>query len=345
MRTAAPVLVVGNGDPVHVGRHLMVGAQTLGVDAVLCDSRDAFDAPAWRRRFNWWMRGHRPSALDSFSRTVVETVHQRGCRSLLTTGLAPVSSEALERIGQLGVRRLNFLTDDPWAASHRAPWFMKALPRYDRVFTPRTANMSELISLRGPAVSYLPFAYAPDAHFPDASLTADEREQYESDLMFAGGADRDRIAALVPFIEAGFRVRLYGGYWEKDGRTAPAARGFLDLTGLRRAVAAAKVCLCLVRRANRDGHSMRSFELPAMGACMLVEESEDHRQLFGTDGDAVAYFRDAEDGIAQLRLLLADPHRRAAMAARARALIERGGHTYAHRLQAMLGRVRETEVA
>jgi spore maturation protein CgeB len=345
MIASSPLLVVGNGDPVHVGRHLMVGAATLGIDAVLCDSRDAFDAPTWQRRFNWWVRGHRPSALEPFSRRVVETAHQRGCRSILATGLAPISAKALQRLGQRGVQRLNFLTDDPWASSHHAPWFLKALPHYDHIFTPRTANIGELRRLGGPAVSYLPFAFAPDVHCPDASLTVSDRERYQADLMFAGGADRDRIAALVPFVDAGFNVRLYGGYWDQDARTAPAANGFLDGAGLRKAVAAAKVCLCLVRRANRDGHSMRSFELPAMGACILVEDSDDHRDLFGPDGEAVVYFSTPEQGVAQLRQLLTDPDRRTAMAARARAAIARGHHAYADRLQAMLGRVRAAEVA
>ena len=41
----------------------------------------------------------------------------------------------LGAIGRLGIERINFLTDDPWNPAHHAPWFMKALPEYDEVFT------------------------------------------------------------------------------------------------------------------------------------------------------------------------------------------------------------------
>ena len=331
----ARILLVGNPDPVHVGAHFMSAAHTLGIAVRLCDSRDAFAAPAWRRKLNWWLRGHRPSALRSFSERVVHAARADRVSAVLTTGIAPLDVDAVRMLGRLGVKRLNFLTDDPWNPEHRAPWFLHALHHYDHVFTPRRGNMADLRSLGGPAVSYLPFAYAPETHHPAASLTAGDRERFRADLVFVGGADPDRVRVVTPFIEAGFDVALYGGYWDRYASTRAHARGFLNADDLRKAIGGGAVSLCLVRRANRDGHSMRSFEVAAMAGCMLVEDTDEHRQIFGAGENAVTYFRTSRDGIVSLRALVDNATRRAAMSARVRELVCHGEHTYAARLREM----------
>jgi spore maturation protein CgeB len=39
---------------------------------------------------------------------------------------------------------VNYLTDDPFNPAHQASWFLDELPEYDRVFSTRHANMSDL---------------------------------------------------------------------------------------------------------------------------------------------------------------------------------------------------------
>jgi hypothetical protein len=53
----------------------------------------------------------------------------------------------------------------------------------------------------------------------------------------------------------------------------------------------ARVCVPLSRPADRDGHAMSTFELPSMKASMLVEDSDEHREFFGAEGEAVLHFR------------------------------------------------------
>jgi hypothetical protein len=339
------LLIVGNADPVHLGAHLLNASRSLGVSATLADTRAAFDAPAWRRRFNWWLRGHRPSALGPFGEQVVQIVRDESIECVLSTGIAPLDVETLRALGRHGVRRLNFLTDDPWNVEHRAPWFSRALREYDHVFTPRKANIGDLMSVGGPSVSYLPFGFAPEIHYPELPATADERHRYAADLVFAGGADPDRVRAVTPFLDAGFDVALYGGYWDRQKETRAHARGFLSGNDLRKAIAGGAVCLCLVRRANRDGHAMRTFEVAAMGGCMLVEDTSDHRDFFGEDDEAVVYFQTPRDAMERLRELLNDAPRRARLALRVRERIMRGAHTYADRLQHMMAPLSEAEVA
>ena len=91
-----------------------------------------------------------------------------------------------------------------------------------------------------------------------------------------------------------------------------------------------------MRRANRDGHVMRSFETAAIGACMLVEETEEHRAIFGEDCQCVSYFKTPTDAASQARELLLKSAERARHAAAVRELITKGPNTYRDRLRQML---------
>jgi hypothetical protein len=236
----------------------------------------------------------------------------------------------LAEIGALGVRRWNFPTDDPWNPAHRAPWYLENLPLYDHVFTPRRANLADFQAAGCARVSYLPFAYAPEIHFPEPAGDETERARLAADVLFVGGGDADRLPPVTALIQAGFRVALYGGYWNRHAATRSAHRGMADPPLVRKATSAARIVLALVREANRDGHAMRSFEAPAMGACLLAQETAEHREILG---DTVAYFRTIPELIEQARTLLQDENRRTRLAAAARARITAGGNTYADRWQ------------
>jgi spore maturation protein CgeB len=302
----------------------------------LCDSRQAFEAPRWLVRLNWHLRGRRPARLRSFSELVVQACRDFHPTRLLSTGIAPVDKKALMAIRDLGVTRLNFLTDDPWNPLHRAPWFLEALPHYDHVFSPRQSNLDTLRVLGCREVSYLPFAYAPSQHYCERAAS-EEETRLSSDVIFVGGADRDRFPLAAALIAAGLRVALYGAYWNRYPDAGKHYRGQADPPTLRKATGAASIALCLVRRANRDGHVMRSFEIPAIGACMLVEDTAEHREILGPDGEAVVYFRSIPEMIDKSRWLLDRPVERQRLADAAHARITAGRHTYQDRLAAMLG--------
>lgn len=330
------IVIVGNPDPIHVGAHFNHAAQGLNLKIRLCDSREAFTGPAWLTKFNWWIRGHRPSRLREFSDQLVRVCQEFQPSWILSMGLAPIDHRALTAIRKLGVQRLNFLTDDPWNRAHRAPWFMKSLPCYDDVFSTRRSNLQELRLLGCARVSYLPFAYAPELHFLEPMTTQDEQVHFASDMVFAGGADRERLTYIFALIRAGFKVALYGGYWDRFRETRAYTRGHADPQTLRKAIGGAKVALCLIRRANRDGNSMRTFEVPAIGACMLTEDTEEHREVFGGDGEAVVYFRSIPEMLERARWLLDREDERRRLATAAHRLITQGENSYADRLKSML---------
>jgi spore maturation protein CgeB len=82
---------------------------------------------------------------------------------------------------------------------------------------------------------------------------------------------------------------------------------------------------------------MRTYEAAASGACMLVERTPEHEEIFGKDGEAVCFFRDIPDMLAQCKRLVVDEPLRRRLAEAAFRRITEGHNTYRDRLATMLG--------
>lgn len=328
-------LIVGNCGGSGVGGSFARACDEIGVPFTQIESNGAMDGPALPRRLLWHFRDHRPIRLEEFSSEVVEFCRTRRPSVILSTGIAPLTVEALAGIKKLGCYCTNYLTDDPWNPSHRSRWFLRALSIYDHVFTTRRVNLTDLQALGVRRVSYLPFAWDPTL-CPERKYSENELRDYTADIVFAGGGDLDRVPYFVALARAGFRVALYGSYWDRFAGTRNLARGRLPVSDLPKAIAGARIALCLVRRANRDGHCMRTFEVPAAGGCMLTEDTEEHREILGREGECVLYFRTTDEMIAKARWLLENDTERARLAFAVRAHIRTSSNTYANRVTRIL---------
>lgn len=230
---------------------------------------------------------------------------------------------------------MNFLTDDPWNPAHRAGWFMESLLEYDHIFNPRLANMDDLRRHGCRKTSYLPFAYSPAVHFPP-------RENSTSamlgaiDVAFVGGADLDRIPYIDALIKSGVKLGLYGHYWDRFRLTRKHVAGMASPELMRLVASRAKVSLCLVRRGNRDGHCMRTFELAAMGACILAEHTAEHEEILGQEGEAVLYFSNIVEMVEKVHWLLSRDSVRDELRAQCYERITTRCHQYQDRLRSIL---------
>jgi len=327
------LVVVGASGGTNVGESLFFAGQQLGLRVQLLDTREAMRGPWPFVKVCWHLFGHRPARLAAFSRKVIAVCEATRPRWVLSTGIAPVNEPAVRALGQLGIRTLNFLTDDLWNPAHRAPWAQRAIRAYDCVVSPRRANISDLSALGCRSVKYVPFGYDPRHCFPEPEIDF----RVASDVIFVGGADEERARWLGPLLSHNIRVALYGSYWHRYPQTRGKDRGQAAPDVIRRATAAAKIALCLVRHSNRDGHVMRSIEIPAIGACMLAEDTAEHRELFGPDGESVRYFDSPAQMFERIAWLLNRPDERARLAGAAHRRVTQGNYAYVHRLAEMLG--------
>jgi spore maturation protein CgeB len=330
------ILVVGGPTETSIGKSFVRAARALGYECMFLDQWDAFQAPSIIRKLNWHLRGHLPTHLRSFSSRVEKTALINSIDVILSTGVAPIDADALGRLHQSGIEIINYSTDDPFGNSHRAQWFLSTLPLYDTVFTPRQSNIEEFRAKGVRNIVYLPFGYDEDLFFPPPDISPETAAHYASDVLFVGGADGDRIPFIESIIENRMNIGLYGGQWGKYPATKMHHRGEISVAQIRLATKCAKIALCLVRKSNRDGNSMRTYEVPAIGACMLVERTDDHEILFGKEGEAVLYFTSKDEMVMKMQWLLAHETERAFLAEKAHSIIVEGGHTYRDRLISIL---------
>ena len=340
---ARRVVLVGNASQEHFGAHLLAGAEEAQVDVTLLDLKQAWSRNKWVNRISFHLLRRRPAHLRSYSAHVVETCAALRPDLLLATGIAPLSAAALRAIGRLGIPRANYLTDDPWNETKTAGFFWQAAREYDTIFTCRHSHIGDLRALGCKDVRFLWLAYNPRMHFSEQPANETERERFACDIAFVGGGDETRRKLVLELLRAGCDLKLYGGYWGDFPDTRAHYRGVALGRDQRLAVSGGLVNLCMGRAANRDGHAMRSFELPAMGACMIAEDTPEHRELFGPEGECAFYYRTPADIVRHVRALRADPERARRVGQNAEARIRTPHNTYAARLRTMVELVARRE--
>jgi spore maturation protein CgeB len=330
---AAKLALLGLLDGTHIGGSFARGAAALGIESILFDAEQAAVGPRLLRSLSWHLGDRRPLHLDRFSNELCETCARAKPDILIATGTAPLTKSALRSLRRLGIVSVNYSTDDPWNPAMRSNWHLRALPSYDFVFSPRRSNLDDFRRLGCGKVHYLSFGYD-ESLFASGACSGNSQAH---DVLFVGGADPDRVAFMKEFMRYLPMVVVVGGYWERHPAFRFCALGIKPPKIIRALTAAAKVNLCLVRRANRDGHVMRSFEIAAAGGCMLAEDTDEHREIFGPEGEATLYFRNAKEAAERARALLCNPSERKRLAAALHRRILGGAHTYADRLATILG--------
>ena len=328
------VAFVGPVGNTHLCGSFHRAAQDIGLTSIAIDTGRAYLGPGILRKLAWHFADRRPLQMRQFSEDVLTSIRQHRPQVLLTFGQAPLNSLAISAAREGGVTCVNFSTDDPFNKVVGAQWHLEDLKCYDHVFTPRLANVDELRRL-GPAdVHYLPFGY--DQHLFGAVEPSETVDQKAADVLFVGGADADRAAFFADFMKAGPLPTFVGGYWDRYSHTRHLTLGLQNAARLQRLTADAGVNICLVRRANRDGHVMRSFEIPAVGGFLLAEDTEEHREIFGAEGNLVLYFSSAKEAAEKTVRILALPVERKRMAAALRNYVTSAGHKYEDRLRTIM---------
>jgi spore maturation protein CgeB len=338
------ILLVGSGEFFHVGAFLARALCSLGYQYAFVDESFFLKATETSlfHKVAFRLLRRRPLSYWSFNRSLIDTACDFRPDVMLVTKGSYISPRTLATIKQrTSTVLINYATDDPFNASVSTPDLVAAIPHYDVYACTKRAIMADVRSSGCSHAVYVPFAYEPELHFPEMPRCQTELETFACDLAFAGGMDGDRIDMLGPLRTSipELRLNLYGGYWNRHRQFRRFYRGFVIGRSYRLALGAAKMVLCLVRRANRDGHSMRSFEVPACGGFMLAERTEEHLELFEEDKEA-AYFDCPEELVDKVRYYSTHDSERGRIAGAAHKRAISSKWSYRDRLLEMLHAVR-----
>lgn len=314
-----------------MGKSLSRAAETMELDHEIVDIDVAYRSTWISEKLNWHLLGKRPAHINLFNRALIETAEQFQPDVLISTGIAPISQKTLKTMSDRGIICINYQTDDPWNPAHRTHRFLQALPYYHNVFYPRHSTGYDLEHLCTGRCHYLPFAYDPDLFFIE-----DSAKPHAVDLGFVGAAESFRASCLGAAANAGMSMNIYGSGWDTYSNLRTHARGTVGGEQVRATISDAAINPCFVRRSNRDGHCMRTYEIPAAGGCILAERTEEHETILGAEGDTATYFSSAAELVEKTDYLLNHPQERETLARNLHVHITSGGNTYQDRLNTML---------
>jgi spore maturation protein CgeB len=247
---------------------------------------------------------------------------------------ASIAPETLAKIkAETGATLINYATDDPFNSSVSTRELIESISLFDIYACTKLAIMDDVAKAGSPNVAYVRFGYKPEVHFPEAPANEEERGKFESDVVFIGGCDADRARlfnALVREIPS-LKLALYGGHWNRWSSLRRYWHGFAIGRDFRLALYGTKIAINLVRRANRDDHVMRTFEIPACGSFMLAERTATHEQLF-REGHEAVLFSSVHEAVEQIKFFLPRASQRSQIARAGMRRILDGQYSYSDRL-------------
>lgn len=247
--------------------------------------------------------GRRPLAFGCFNANLKVMAAKYHPDLLLVVKGAYISPRTLEEIKSMtGALLVNYATDDPFNPAVNTQSLIRTISQYDIYACTKKAILEDVHRHGARHVLYVPFGYKPSVHFPERQASLDEKTRFQSDVVFIGSSDQDRVPFLEALIRAlpTVRVHLYGGYWEKHPTLRKYHKGFATGRDYRLALGGTKIVLNFVRHSNRDDHSMRIFEIPACHAFMLAERTNEHLALF-REGSEMACFSSPQELVDQVQ--------------------------------------------
>ena len=224
---------------------------------------------------------------------------------------------------------MNYLTDDPWNPIHWRRSFVANLPDYHHIFSTKKSLQERLKLFGTPSTSWLPFAYDPDLHQPVYSKPG-------ADVVFIGTGDQERLPWLKAVAQLpDLRRRIHGNSWH--GISTPGWEQQPAVTGLNycKAINGAKVVLGLLRAANGDQSTDRSYEIGAIGGCGLYQDTDEHRELL-TDYPDEGFFKDPTQLAQRVEGVIGSTALQQNLRGIGLKAIRKPEHTYAARLQTII---------
>lgn len=339
------VLLVGNRSFWHVGACFRRALAGLGLPHRFVDESAGSLPPGtpWAVGALAKVAGYRAWMRRRLNDRILSSAVEFKPDVIVVLGGAFMLPETLDRLkATSGATLVCYALDDPFNALHRTHRFIAGIPKYDVYASVRRTNLADLNAAGARRTAQVLCGYDPALHFPEAPAGPEERTRFTSDVVFAGGADRDRYPLLRRLAgEPDLALRLYGGFWDRNPHLRPLHRGFAYGRDYRLAIGGAKVSLCLVRQANRDGHVMRTFEIPACGGFLLADRTGEHAELFAEDREAVFYSGEVEL-LDKLRFYLTRDSERNRIARAGYDRITSGANTWRDRLGELLAHARAT---
>ncbi|OQY09280.1 MAG: hypothetical protein B6I30_10050 [Desulfobacteraceae bacterium 4572_187] len=232
---------------------------------------------------------------------------------------------------------VGYSPDDMFARHNQTKQFIRHLPLYDIFFTTKSYNVCELEQMGCSRVEFIGNAFDLHSHRP-MKISNSERQKLGGKIGFIGAYERERYLSMLYLAQNNVPVRIWGTRWNR--RFCLHDNVILENKGVwgddyAKAICAFDINLCFLRKINRDLQTTRSMEIPACGAFMLAERTEEHLSLFEESKEA-EFFSSNEELLDKVLYYLAHPNQRQHIAKLGRERCLKSGYSNYDRMKHML---------
>jgi len=231
-----------------------------------------------------------------------------------------VTPRIIETIRRHAGKVVNYVIDDPFGVRDTARFraYRRSLKCYDLCVVVRPDNAREATLAGARRVLRVFMSSDEKSHAPRV-LTAADHTQWDSEVLFLGTWFPERGPFLLDLMKRGVPLTIRGTNWSKAPEWTelqPAWKsGPVIGDDYAKAIQCAKVNLGMLSKGNRDQHTTRSLEIPALGGLLCAERTAEHLAMYQEGSEALFWSDAAECAAVCMRALENEPARLAIAAA------------------------------
>ncbi|MFT3735909.1 MAG: glycosyltransferase [Rhodocyclaceae bacterium] len=229
-----------------------------------------------------------------------------------------VTPRVIATLRRVAGRVLAYSIDDPFGPrdGRRYTALRQSQPFYDLQVVVRPVNQQEALALGARKVLRV-FMTADEISHAPRELAEGDHETWDSEVLFLGTWFPERGPFLLDLLRRGVPLSIRGPNWHKAPEWSQLKAcwkgGAVAGDDYAKALQCAKLNLGLLSKGNRDMHTTRSMEIPALGALLCAERTAEHTAMYA-EGVEALFWSDAEECAAVSMAALADEPRRLAIA-------------------------------
>ena len=300
----------------------------LGHSVEHLDLRLLLPKTVWVDRITWRLGGDlfTPWLIRSLSKKL-DGLHFDLC---YVDGGEWVTPKVIKLLRLYCEKIINYNIDDPLGPrdGERFKAYRQSLPYYDLNAVVREENVSEAQVLGVKNVRRV-YRSADEISHIARLLTEKDHQAWDCEVLFLGTWFPERGPFLLALIRQGLPLTIRGPNWHKAPEWPQLKKywkgGAISGEGYAKAIQCAKVSLGLLSKENRDLHTTRSLEIPALGGLLCAERTSEHLSMY-VDQQEALFWNNAEECASMCRFALDDENRRQKIALAGHERVRINGH-------------------
>lgn len=256
-----------------------------------------------------------------------------------------ITPEALQAVREVSPQTViaGYSPDDMAGKHNQSRPFVKNLSLYHVFFTTKSYGVKEIEALGVPLTIFIGNAFDPNTHHP-MIISEEDKKRFGGQVGFIGDYEIERAQFIHYLASHGILVRIWGPNWKtkcKLNHPNMIIEG-KSLWGdqYAKAICAFDINLHFLRKINRDLQTQRSIEIPACGAFMLAERTNEHLKLF-EEGKEAEFFSSNQELLEKVHYYLKHEDERKNIARNGRERCLESGYSNHDRIKEMLAAVED----